>query len=94
MKTKLEMMVGYLAGRQGEAAELIRRELEDPTSEASRWLEAVRSRSRGVFVADSLEGPAPISTPSIRGRANAPGRPWPGDGRLGSSSAPRPPRSS
>ena len=56
MKTKLEMMVAYLAGRKGEAAESIRRELEDPTSEASRCLEAVRSRSRGVFVPGSTEG--------------------------------------
>ena len=46
MKTKLEIMVGYLAGRQGEDVESIRRELEDPSSEASRWLEAVR-RGRG-----------------------------------------------
>ena len=63
MKTKLEMMVAYLAGRKGEAAESIRRELEDPTSEASRCLEAVRSRSRGIFGAD-LAGDAgshPIS---------------------------------
>ena len=48
MTTKLEMMVGYLAGRQGKAAESIRRELEDPTSEASRWLEEVQKRSRAV----------------------------------------------
>ncbi len=46
MKTKLEIMVGYLAGRQGEDVESIRRELADPSSEASRWLEAVR-RGRG-----------------------------------------------
>ena len=42
MTTKLEMMVGYLAGRQGKAAESIRRELDDPTSEASRWLDAMQ----------------------------------------------------
>jgi hypothetical protein len=48
MRTKLEMIVGYLAGRQGESAESIRRELRDPASEASRWLEAMRSRSRGL----------------------------------------------
>ena len=73
MKTKLEMMVAYLAGRQGETAELIRRELEDPTSEASRWLEAVRSRSRGVFSTDGLETQDLIPPPSIRNRATAPG---------------------
>ena len=92
MKTKLEMMVAYLAGRQGEAAESIRRELEDPTSEASRWLEAVRSRSRGIFGAGSPEGLDFVATrpdipeepsPSHPARS-ATGRPhargWPGDG--------------
>ena len=49
MKTKLEMMVGYLAGRQGESAESIRRELRDPAGEASRWLEEVQSRSRDIL---------------------------------------------
>ncbi len=63
MKTKLEMMVAYLAGRKGEAAESIRRELEDPTSEASRCLEALRSRSRGVFGAELPEMPGPIPAP-------------------------------
>jgi hypothetical protein len=73
MKTKLEMMVAYLAGRKGEAAESIRRELEDPTSEASRCLEAVRSRSRGIFGADFPEMPEPIPSRSIRNRATARG---------------------
>jgi hypothetical protein len=73
MKTKLDMMVAYLAGRQGEAAESIRRELEDPTSEASRWLEAVRSRSRRVFGAEAPEMPDPIPSRSIHDRATAPG---------------------
>jgi hypothetical protein len=72
MKTKLEMMVAYLAGRQGETAELIRRELEDPTSEASRCLEAMRSRSRRVFSTDGLETQDLIRPPSIRSRATAP----------------------
>ncbi len=48
MTTKLEMMLAYLAGKQGKAAEMIRQELEDPSSEASRWLEEVRRRSRSV----------------------------------------------
>src|SRR5262245_11462758 len=55
MKTKLEMMIGYLAGRQGESAESIRCELRDPASEASRWLEAVRRRSRDVLDVGRLE---------------------------------------
>jgi len=73
MKTKLEMMVAYLAGRQGETAELIRRELDDPTSEASRCLEAVRSRSRGVFSTGGLETQDLVPPPSIRNSATAPG---------------------
>ena len=40
------MMVGYLSGKQGQAAESIRRELEEPTSEASRWIAALRQRTR------------------------------------------------
>ena len=73
MKTKLEMMVAYLAGRKGEAPELIRRELADPTSEASLCLEAVRSRSRGIFAADlpAMRGPIPsrpIPTPATARR--------------------------
>src|SRR5262249_35824194 len=55
MKTKMEMMAGYLAGRQDETAGAIRRELEDPSSEASRWLEAVRARSREILVPGSPE---------------------------------------
>jgi hypothetical protein len=77
MKTKLEMMVAYLAGRKGDAAESIRRELQDPTSEASRCLEAVRLRSRGLFSADLPEMPDPIPFRPIRDRATArriPGR--------------------
>jgi hypothetical protein len=73
MKTKLEMMVAYLAGRKGEAAESIRRELEDPTSEASRCLEAVRRRSRGVFGANLPEMSDPIPSRSIGNRASARG---------------------
>jgi hypothetical protein len=89
MKTKLEMMVAYLAGRQGEAAGSIRRELGDPTSEASRWLEALRSRSAGVLGAEPSERPVPIPPRPPRDRTTGPGK----DGRrrpallLGASAA-------
>jgi hypothetical protein len=73
MKTKLEMMVAYLAGRKGEAADSIRRELEDPTSEASRCLDAVRSRSRMLFGADLAEMPVLIPSRSIPDRTTARG---------------------
>jgi hypothetical protein len=74
MKTKLEIMVAYLAGRQGEAAGSIRRELEDPTSEASRWLEALRSRSREILGADPPEMPAPILARPTRDRTTGRGK--------------------
>jgi hypothetical protein len=65
MKTKLETMVGYLAGRQGAAVERIRLELEDPGSDASRWLTEVRSRSRALFSPGSLEQPSGGRSPTI-----------------------------
>ncbi len=49
MTTKLEMIIGYLAGKQGKGTESIRRELEDPASEASRWIEAVRRKTRDAY---------------------------------------------
>jgi hypothetical protein len=65
MKTKLETMVGYLAGRQGDAVERIRLEIEDPASDASRWLADVRSRSRALFSPGSLEQPSSVRSPAI-----------------------------
>ena len=65
MKTKLETMVGYLAGRQGDAVERVRLELEDPGSDASRWLAEVRSRSRALFSPGSLEQPPGGRSPAI-----------------------------
>jgi hypothetical protein len=47
MSTKLEAMVGLLAGRKVEP-ELLD-ELADPSSEASRFLEATRARSRALL---------------------------------------------
>jgi hypothetical protein len=73
MMTKLEMMVAYLAGRKGEAADSIRRELEDPTSEASRCLDAVRSRSLMLFGAERAEMPKLIPHRSIPDRTTARG---------------------
>jgi hypothetical protein len=49
MNTRLEMMAGYLAGRRDASADLIRRELEDPASEACRFLEAMQEKSRGAL---------------------------------------------
>jgi hypothetical protein len=66
MKTKLEMMVAYLAGRQGASAELIRRDLEDPSSEASLWLSELRSRSRALFNLRSRQQPDRIGSRSIQ----------------------------
>ena len=49
MKTELERLVGYLAGRQGESAERIRAALGDPSSAASRLLEVTRARTRAML---------------------------------------------
>ena len=56
MSTKLEAMVGYLAGRKAEPDLLD--ELSDPLSEASRFLEATRVRSRAL-----LAEPQPVAPP-------------------------------
>jgi hypothetical protein len=56
MSTKLEAVVGLLAGREVEPGLLD--ELADPSSEASRFLEATRLRSRALFA-----GPAPPENP-------------------------------
>ncbi len=58
MSTKLEAMVGLLAGRKIEP-ELLD-ELADPSSEASRFLEATRTRSRALLGEPRmLENPRP-----------------------------------
>jgi hypothetical protein len=49
MKTKLEMMAGYLAGRRDASTDLIRQELGDPASEACLFLEAMQEKSRGAL---------------------------------------------
>jgi hypothetical protein len=56
MRSKLETIVGYLAFRDGPAADRLRAELADPASEASRFLEAARQRTRGL-VADRARPP-------------------------------------
>jgi hypothetical protein len=61
MSTKLEAMVGLLAGRKVEPALL--EELADPSSEASRFLEATRARSRALLDdPGSAEPPRPIGS--------------------------------
>jgi methyl-accepting chemotaxis protein len=65
MTTKLEAMVGYLAGRDADPALID--ELTDPSSEANRFLEATRTRSRAL-----LEEPA-LPDKSIE---PAPARNW------------------
>jgi len=62
MRNRLEAMVGYLADREGEAAPTIRAELGDPTSEASRFLEATRRRTRALVQEQPVADQAP-STP-------------------------------
>ncbi len=47
MSTKLEAMVDFLSGREGDPRLLD--ELADPSSEASRFLESTRERSRALL---------------------------------------------
>jgi hypothetical protein len=63
MKTKLEMMAGYLAGRRDESADLIRQEIGDPGSEACRFLEAIREKSRGALGVNPPGRPDPGQAP-------------------------------
>jgi hypothetical protein len=55
MRTKLEAVVGYLAGRDADPSLLD--ELTNPSSEASRFLEATRTRSRALLEEPSPEQP-------------------------------------
>jgi hypothetical protein len=57
MKTKLEMMAGYLAGRRDASSDLIRQELGDPASEARHFLEAMQEKSRGALGVDPPRRP-------------------------------------
>jgi hypothetical protein len=64
MKTKLEMMADYLAGRRDASAELIRQELGDPNSEARGFLEALQEKSRGSLAV--IPAPRPDRRPARR----------------------------
>ena len=79
MKTKLEMMAGYLSGRRDESADLIRQELGDPASEACGFLEALREKSRGALGVNPPGRPDPDPGPGPRGPI---ARALPGPARL------------
>ncbi len=72
MKTKLEAIAGYLAGREDGSAPL-RAELDDPSSEASRFLDSTRARSRallaGLTAPSAGVAPGPTPKSSHKGRA-------------------------
>ena len=61
MSTKLEAVVGLLAGREVEPKLLD--ELADPSSDASRFLEATRTRSKALF-----DGPVEVPRRDRDGR--------------------------
>jgi len=69
MTTKLEAMVGYLAGRGGDDRFLD--ELADPNSEASRFLEATQARSKALLEGPSRSGPLESDRP-IRSKSWVP----------------------
>jgi hypothetical protein len=55
MKSKLESLVAYLAGREDDDGEWVRHELGDPGSEASQFLAATRKLSRDAFAEHVLK---------------------------------------
>ncbi len=59
MRTKLDLIVDYLADRSDGAAEPIRRELGEPLSETSLFLEGLRDRTRGMLELVPAERLAP-----------------------------------
>jgi hypothetical protein len=65
MTTKLEAMVGLLAGREVEPKLL--EELADPSSEASRFLEATRARSKALLA-------GPLAAEALRVKGEGRGR--------------------
>jgi hypothetical protein len=49
MKTKLEALVSYLAGHEGDDAERLRAELGDPASEVNQFLTEIQALSRNAL---------------------------------------------
>lgn len=80
MRTKLDLIVCYLADRDDGSAEPIRRELGEPSSEASLFLEGLRERSRAMIdprSQDSLKAkaaPRGSIRPGATGRTPFPAR--------------------
>ncbi len=74
MRTKLEILVSYLAGRGVPSDGPIRGELGDPSSEAGLFLEELRERSRGMLDAGLPEVPDLWTTPLGRAEPGHPGR--------------------
>ena len=70
MKTKLEAIAGLLAGR-ADSPEALLAELADPTSEASLFLEATRTKSRALLakprVADAPAKPGRLGSRRLVG---------------------------
>src|SRR5262249_46631415 len=85
MSTRLQALVDYLAGGEGEAVEQIRAGLDDPAGETSRFLEETQRLSRTLFDEEALGvlGLPPDPVPEQATRPPAPPRPsapgaWPG----------------
>jgi hypothetical protein len=77
MNTKIEALVGYLAGDVGAAAEQARAELGEPQSEASLFLEEARRLSREALGAEVLRRVSLFATlaPAAGEEADAPAPP-------------------
>jgi hypothetical protein len=75
MSSRLETMVAYLAGQEGDESEQFRAALADPTSEASQFLAATQQLSRNLFGDHALKwlgvSPALAATPPAQKTARS-----------------------
>ena len=69
MSTELDTMIGYLAGREGDGSARLRAELGDPASDASRFLESARLKTRALLACPPTDGPPRPLPPPPRPKA-------------------------
>lgn len=75
MRTNLEIMVGYLSGRDSGSGDSIRRDLGDPTGGASLFLEALREQTRAIFETAGEADHALLAPPAVPPLALVPSEP-------------------
>ncbi len=76
MRTELETIAGYLAGRENAASERIRHAMADPKSRPRQFVDELQRRTRALPIAERIErtsrasnpnGPVKPKTPAPRG---------------------------